>query len=442
MSKKTKLLTVVAEQFQAQVTLHGERLLYSFSNDLSPNGLCAWPSGDAYRVSENCQSINGLYRQQALNSVLARKVMHHRPDQIVVWGLNGATVDLPRVAALLGLPCYVVLNSALTEPLESMAAVWLKDSFSKATAVSALDAKSVEGWGSYALQISSTFDLAEIAGAEDIVQPASQGFDYSLYELCSRDHSLIVRMQEHDVEHFRGCHAVLDIGCGAGLFLQLLEEQGISSRGVERNPVIADYANGAGLNVIEADSLEYLRESKSKHDGIYCSHFVEHLPIEVLQEMLKLMADCLEPGGVLVLTFPDPESIRSQLLGFWRDPEHVRFYHPDLIRVMTEGEGLLCEWSSYEGQPHEVYPFQLEPEAIERAELTKQDYAKPSVLQRILRRLGVASTADLKQLDTLKQQLEYQQNYIDQLEERTRQLWNVNKTWAWNDNVTLRFRKP
>jgi hypothetical protein len=51
----------------------------------------------------------------------------------------------------------------------------------------------------------------------------------------------------------------------------------------------------------------------------------------------------VEPGGTVVLVFPDPESIRSQLLGFWRDPEHVRFYHPDLIELMARAHGLgLC----------------------------------------------------------------------------------------------------
>lgn len=441
MTEKLKLLTVVAKESQEEVNLPGEKLVYSFSEEDSPNGLRAWQAGEVYHVSESCRAINGLYRQQALNSILARLLMQQRPTAIVVWGICGATTDLPRVADLLCIPCYVVLNASLSEPLDSMSEVWLKDSLAKATAVSLIDNHSVDGWANYVPQFSPAIASIELLESNP-AQPINLGFDYGLYELCSRDHSLIVRMQEQDVEHFKGCNSVLDVGCGAGLFLQLLEEQSISAQGIERNADIADYARGAGLKVIQADSLEYLRESKSRHDGIYCSHFVEHLPIEVLQEMLKLMAECLEPEGVLVLTFPDPESIRSQLLGFWRDPEHVRFYHPDLIRVMTEGEGLLCEWSSYQGQPHEVYPFALEPEAIEKIQINEHKVSKDSFLQRILRKIGVASTADLQKVDTLQQQLKQQQKYIDQLEERTRQLWNVNKTWAWNDNVTLRFRKP
>jgi hypothetical protein len=41
--------------------------------------------------------------------------------------------------------------------------------------------------------------------------------------------------------------------------------------------------------------------------------------------------------------------------------------------------------------------------------------------------------------------LEHQsRQYVEaskQLEVLTSTLWDVNQTWAWNDNVTLRFRK-
>ncbi len=37
--------------------------------------------------------------------------------------------------------------------------------------------------------------------------------------------------------------------------------------------------------------------------------------------------------------------------------------------------------------------------------------------------------------------LEQQRLLNEQLKQRTDSLWDVNKTWAWNDNATLKLRK-
>jgi hypothetical protein len=52
-------------------------------------------------------------------------------------------------------------------------------------------------------------------------------FDYALYEFALRDHPLLWRMQEGYVRFFESCREVLDVGCGAGIFLGLLEDAGI-----------------------------------------------------------------------------------------------------------------------------------------------------------------------------------------------------------------------
>jgi O-antigen chain-terminating methyltransferase len=65
------------------------------------------------------------------------------------------------------------------------------------------------------------------------------------------------------------------------------------------------------------DAISFVSKLNDYCDGIYCSHFVEHLPIEVLDRLVQGVSSALVSGGVAVFVFPDPESIRSQLLGFW-----------------------------------------------------------------------------------------------------------------------------
>jgi len=279
-------------------------------------------------------------------------------------------------------------------------------------------------------------------------------YDYSLYEFCQRDHPLLLRMQRGDTKHFSECTNVLDVACGVGIFLDCLRQEGIAAEGVERDSRVAKYAMGMGLSVTVGDAQDFLDQSAIEFDGIYCSHFIEHLPVEAVQRILQLMANRLAQGGVLVLVFPDPESIRSQLLGFWRDPEHVRFYHPELIALMAATVGFELEWSSYSEQPHRVVPFSpAPPSPVPRIAPPNLSIERPvstgGVFERLLQTLGLATESRLRRLEAQlmgwsRELLDYSRQSIQAdmlLEERTTTLWDINQTWCWNDNVTLKFRK-
>ncbi len=254
--------------------------------------------------------------------------------------------------------------------------------------------------------------------------PARTGFGYESYAFAQRNHALLQTMQQGMVAHFAGCTRVLDVGCGTGIFLDLLARAGIPASGVERNPQSVTYARALGLQVHEADALTFLAQQPAVCDGLYCSHFVEHLPFDIVCLLIERCALALAPGGVAVLTFPDPESIRSQLLGFWRDPEHVRFYHPDIIEVLARTHGLVLEVNSQRSPGRKVVSFPLAPPDA-------PPEPAPGRWSRWLARLGIASQHAL--------QAERAQRH--HVETWVRQLWDVNQTWAWDDNVVLRFRK-
>lgn len=265
--------------------------------------------------------------------------------------------------------------------------------------------------------------LEMLAQAEPPVRPGT-GFGYESYAFAQRDHVLLQAMQQGMLPHFEGCHQVLDVGCGTGVFLDLLARAGVGASGVERNPQSVAYARALGLRVDEADALAFLAERTAAYDGLYCSHFVEHLPFDVVCLLVERCARALAPGGVAVLTFPDPESIRSQLLGFWRDPEHVRFYHPDIIEVLARTHGLALEFNSQRSPGRKVVGFPLNPPAAPA-------HPPPGRWSRWLARLGIASQHELQ---VERAQRRHMETWV-------RQLWDVNQTWAWDDNVVLRFRK-
>ncbi len=132
------------------------------------------------------------------------------------------------------------------------------------------------------------------------------GFGYEAYAFGNRDHNLLLAMQARYAAHFGGCERVLDLGCGTGVFLEVLARQGLAATGVERNPMSVRFARSLGHTVVEADALAFLATQEAAWDGVYCSHFIEHLPVDAAELLLRRTAAALRPGGVAVFVFPIP----------------------------------------------------------------------------------------------------------------------------------------
>jgi O-antigen chain-terminating methyltransferase len=186
-------------------------------------------------------------------------------------------------------------------------------------------------------------------------------FDYSDYESRLMDSQYIRMLQKERVRFFQGCKRVLDLACGPGIFLELLREAGIEASGVDRNEKIVQKARQKGLNLVHSDIFDYLEKNNERFGGIFCSHLLEHLPFERVVRLIELISGKLERNGILVFVLPNPGSIRLHLFGFWRDPEHVRFYTGNLIASVCQHNGLNVEYSNEEETPNLLETPRLEP---------------------------------------------------------------------------------
>lgn len=412
-------------------------------------------SSNEIQVLSSCCPLSDSYKEQALNRHLAEVILRHRPSVVYIRGLYGCTCDLLRIARLLDTAVYIILGGNDFSRLQN-----IDDRVSNVVNIALQAASGIifeagvcEGdvkpfqshfsevpcyWGGLASNIASVNAAIGDKSGSSILS----NFDYALYELMQRDHPLLYAQQKNRAIHFKGCQKVLDLGCGVGVFLDVLRSEKVPAVGVERNSDIVLYGRGMGLDIIEADALDFLSSTTNKYDGIYCSHFIEHLPFDAVKNLIHLISEKLQVGGVLVLAFPDPESIRAQLLGFWRDPEHVRFYHSHLVITLARAFGMECEWSSYDEQPHNVIPFPLEPAELRRPGGDKENVSRNGFLEKVLNYFGLASK---KQLENMEKKMKHwclqQEDFNNSIENRTDTLWSVNNTWGWNDDVTLRFRK-
>ena len=382
-------VVVEFERFEAQIP----PLLLFFDEHLQAQDCLI--TGNSLTLSTCWQEIRAVFAPFKLIEAFVNHLMHYKPDTVVFECLNGATLDLIRVTQAIGLPMRLRSSHGSLPLADVHAQRWLD-------ALHAL--------------------------LSDQRQPGqAHAWNYGVYALGMRDHNLLLRMQQPHVRYFEQSKHILDVGCGTGVMLEALHRAGLNAQGVERDPAAVRFARSLGHPVHQADALDFLEQCSARYDALYCSHFVEHLPMDAVDRLVGLCAQALAPGGVAVFTFPDPESIRSQLLGFWRDPEHVRFYHPALIAGVAQVHGLTLEYNSQEVPSRSVGHFEMTPPAPP----TPTTQGPRTFWQSLFQRLG-ATTAH--ELQVLRAQVAHQQVLIERL-------WQVNQTWAWEDNAVLIFRK-
>jgi SAM-dependent methyltransferase len=147
------------------------------------------------------------------------------------------------------------------------------------------------------------------------------------------------------VEMFGDMNPVLDLGCGRGEFMALLEEASIKARGVDADEGMAERARARGFDVALADAVEYLHANPAPgpFQGVFCAHVVEHLTPDQVVRLLAGVRRVLEPGGKFIAATPNPACYAVLTHDFWRDPTHVRFYDGPLLEFLCRQAGLEVE---------------------------------------------------------------------------------------------------
>jgi len=142
------------------------------------------------------------------------------------------------------------------------------------------------------------------------------------------------------LEIFAGASDVLDIGCGRGEFLALLQERGVRARGIDINDSMVEVCVQKGLEASKADALEYLRAQPSGSlGGLLAAQVVEHLDPSYLTGLLDAAYTALRPGAPIVLETINPACWFAFFESYVRDITHVRPLHPDTLKFLLQASG-------------------------------------------------------------------------------------------------------
>jgi len=133
---------------------------------------------------------------------------------------------------------------------------------------------------------------------------------------------------------------ILDIGCGRGEWLQLLNAQGLTAKGVDSNSAFIEKVRALGLDVEEAEAVYYLTRATDESAGaVTAFHVVEHLEINALIALIREAYRVIRPGGVVILETPNPENIVVGSCSFYNDPTHRRPIPPPTLSFYLRHAG-------------------------------------------------------------------------------------------------------
>ena len=159
---------------------------------------------------------------------------------------------------------------------------------------------------------------------------------------------------------------VLDLGCGRGEWLELLDGLSVPARGIDSNRTMVDICIEKGLDVEQSDILSHLQGIETHSlAAITGFHVIEHLTTDELIALFRQAHRVLMPGGKIIFETPNPENVLVGSHTFYHDPTHrnpltptfgtflarytgfsnveIRRLHPYPADASVEGSDILTE---------------------------------------------------------------------------------------------------
>lgn len=197
--------------------------------------------------------------------------------------------------------------------------------------------------------------------------------------------------EHHEMNHFvdlinlaksDGVRRVLDVGCGYGRQLKLLEELDMHSVGVDINSDIVQANLNAGLRCM---SPKKFFKGSELYDLIVMSHVIEHFVPKALLTFMESYLQRLRVDGYLLIVSPLMSNV------FFDDFDHIRPYPPEAFDEIFVQKNLEVQFiSKYR---LELVKIRFRKRAIRIPNKTKQYWQKkrPNLLYLTTKLTGMLS---------------------------------------------------
>ncbi len=157
---------------------------------------------------------------------------------------------------------------------------------------------------------------------------------------------------------FANTDDILDIGCGRGEFIELIQATGKKATGIDMSPSMLQLAQEKGLTCSLSDALAHLKQLPDAClGGIFSAQVIEHLEPDYLRDLVIEGRRVLRTGTPMVLETVNPLSIFALSNIYFLDVTHKKPLHPEFMRYLVESSGFFDVAIIY---PEELLNEQLE----------------------------------------------------------------------------------
>jgi 2-polyprenyl-3-methyl-5-hydroxy-6-metoxy-1,4-benzoquinol methylase len=187
----------------------------------------------------------------------------------------------------------------------------------------------------------------DVSEFERIYPPSYHSLDFS-EENYSFVHKVRSRLEANRLLRYAdGVPAdarILDVGCGDGFHLKLLQQYGKKTwtlEGVDLDSRAVAIASKTGLTIHQG-SVEELALESEQYDLVYTIQTIEHVANP--NTFLKAIHRILRPGGRLVIVTDNTDSIdfgwfRKNYWGGYHFPRHWNLFNPKSLRRLAQETG-------------------------------------------------------------------------------------------------------
>lgn len=137
----------------------------------------------------------------------------------------------------------------------------------------------------------------------------------------------------------------LDVGCGSGQFMRLLQYFGWDVAGVEIDPEAVETAHRTTTTEVFAGEVQDAPYEPGSFDFVHMSHVIEHMADPVTS--LRAVAALVKPGGSVYIEAPNGDSWNTKPCGaYWFGydaPRHLHMFSPETLAETVEAAGLVTD---------------------------------------------------------------------------------------------------
>jgi glycerol-3-phosphate cytidylyltransferase-like family protein/SAM-dependent methyltransferase len=133
---------------------------------------------------------------------------------------------------------------------------------------------------------------------------------------------------------------VVDMGCGPGALMYLLQEVGITADGVDFSATSKEIAPPEVAERICIGSITDIDLPENSYDLVICREVFEHMPVLLVQKAVQNLARVSSRFIYVTTRFhPNPTSLFDVTTEFDVDPTHITCMNKDMLRLMFVLQG-------------------------------------------------------------------------------------------------------